>query len=216
MAAVCEGIPLAKMRTNRARRLRDECIRGSDQAGGAEVAQDRPQFPQIGAGLLRRADIGFGDDLHQRDAGPVQVDQRLGGVLVVDRLAGILLQVKAGDADNLCGAVGEFDLDLTRADDRMLILADLIALRQIGVEIVLPVEAADGVDARVQPEAGSHGLGDAFAVNDRQHAGEAGIDEADLTVRLRAECGGGAAEQLGVADDLGVDFKADDHLPGAG
>ncbi len=117
---------------------------------------------------------------------------------------------------DLGGAVGEFDLDLAGADDRMLILADLIARRQIGIEIVLPVEAADRVDARVQPEAGAHRLGDAFAVDDRQHAGEAGIDEADLAVRLRAESRRGAAEQLGVADHLGMDFEADHHFPGAG
>ena len=36
----------------------------------------------------------------------------------------------------------EQDLDLALADQRMVELADLIALRQIGVEIILAVEAA--------------------------------------------------------------------------
>ena len=41
-------------------------------------------------------------------------------MLVVQRLAGVLLQVQAGDADLFRGAVGEFDLDLALADDRVL------------------------------------------------------------------------------------------------
>ena len=34
------------------------------------------------------------------------------------------------------------DLDLALADERMVELADLIALRQVGVEVILAVEAA--------------------------------------------------------------------------
>jgi hypothetical protein len=48
------------------------------------------------------------------------------------------------------------------ADDGMLELADLIAIRQIGVEIILPVEAADQVDMRLQPQPGAHRLRHAF------------------------------------------------------
>ena len=118
-------------------------------------------------------------------------------MLIVQRLPRILLQMQPRDADRFGGAVGEFDLDLCRADDRVLVLADLIAGRQIGIEVVLAIEPADRVDMRVQPEAGAHRLGHAFAVDDRQHAGERRIDEADLRVRLGAEIGGGAGEQLG-------------------
>ena len=46
--------------------------------------------------------------------------------------------------------------------------------------------------------------------------GKAGIDEADLAVGFRAECGRRAAEQLGVADHLGMDLQADHDLPRAG
>ncbi len=137
-------------------------------------------------------------------------------MLVVQRLSRVLLQVQPGDADLFRGAVGQFDFDLAGADDRVRVLADLIAGGQVGVEIVLAVEAADRVDVGVQAEAGAHRLRHAFAVDHRQHAGEGGIDEADLRVRLGAEVGGGAGEQFGAADDLGVDFQADHDLPGAG
>ena len=62
-------------------------------------------------------------------------------MLVMHRLARILFEVQPRDADGLGGPVGQLDVDLAGADDRMRELADLIALRQVGVEIVLPVEA---------------------------------------------------------------------------
>ena len=66
---------------------------------GADVAQDGAQLAQVEAGFLRAPDVGLGDDLHQRDAGAVEVDA--GGVraAVVDALAGVHLQVQPGDAD---------------------------------------------------------------------------------------------------------------------
>ena len=61
-------------------------------------------------------------------------------MLVVQRLAGVLLEVQPLDADRHGLAVGQVDDDLALADDRRLVLADLVALRQVGIEIVLPVE----------------------------------------------------------------------------
>ena len=62
------------------------------------------------------------------------------GMLVVQRLAGVLLEMQPLDADGDGLAVGQIDDDLALADDRRLVLADLIALRQVGIEIVLAVE----------------------------------------------------------------------------
>ena len=67
----------------------------------------------------------------------------LGRMLIVQRLAGVLLEMQARDADLARGTIGKLDLDLALADDRMLVLADLIAGRQIGIEVVLAVEPAD-------------------------------------------------------------------------
>ena len=65
------------------------------------------------------------------------------GMLVVQRLAGVLLEMQARDADLARGTIGKLDLDPPLADDRMLVLADLIAGGQIGIEVVLAVEPAD-------------------------------------------------------------------------
>ena len=110
----------------------------------------------------------------------------------MDRLAGILLKVQPLDADadvlQLAVAI-RIDLHdhLALADDRLVELGDLVALRQVGVEIVLAGEDRALVDLRLQPETGAHGLGDAFLVDHRQHARHRRVDKADMVVRLAAE-----------------------------
>ena len=77
--------------------------------GDAQAADDLAQLGDVRAGDVRREGTGTGyrpgHDLHQRDAGPVVVDQRLGravdpagGTAEVQRLAGVLLQVYPLDA----------------------------------------------------------------------------------------------------------------------
>ena len=61
----------------------------------------------------------------------------------------------AGDAG------GHVDDDLALADDRVVELADLVALRQVGIEVVLAVEAREEVDLRLEAEAGADRLLDA-------------------------------------------------------
>ena len=88
------------------------------------------------------AHVRLGDDLHQGDARAVQVDKAVVGMLVMQALAGILLQMQAFDADPDGFPVLEVDDDLALAHDGVLVLADLIALGQVGIEIVLAVEDA--------------------------------------------------------------------------
>ena len=170
---------------------------------------------RIGLGLLGRAQVGLRHDLHQGDAGAVEVDERHGGVLVVQRLAGVLLEMQPLDADP-DGAVRHVDRDLALAHHRRLVLADLVALRQVRIEIVLAVEHRAQVDLGLEPEPGAHRLGDAFLVDHRQHAGHRGIDQRHLRVGRRPERGRGAGEQLGLRAHLGMDLHADDDFPVAG
>jgi hypothetical protein len=48
--------------------------------------------------------------------------------------------MQAFDADGHGIAIGHIEHDLALSDDRRLVLTDLIALRQVGIEIVLAVE----------------------------------------------------------------------------
>ena len=135
---------------------------------------------------------------------------------VVQALAGVLLQMQPLDADGDRLAALEIDGDLALADDRLLVLADLVALRQVGIEIVLAVEHRLQIDLGLQPQPGAHGLAHALLVDHRQHAGHGGVDQRDVAVGRAAEFGRGAGKQLRLGGDLGMDFHADDDFPVAG
>ncbi len=141
-------------------------------------------------------------------------------MLVMHQLAGILLDMDALDAD-LLGVlvrilVVEADHQPSLADQRMVELADLITLRQIGVEIILAIEARPFVDLRVDRHAGAHRLADALAVRHRQHTRHCRIDQRHLRVGLGPERRRRTGEQLGIGGDLGVYLEADHDLPFAG
>ena len=98
----------------------------------------------------------------------------------------------------------------------LLVLRDLIALRQVGIEVVLAVEHGRQVDLGLEAQARADRLLDAELVDHRQHAGHGRIDQGDMAVGLAAELGGGAREQLGLGGDLGMHLQADDDFPVAG
>ena len=137
-------------------------------------------------------------------------------MLVVQRLAGVLLQVQALDPDRHRVAAVGVDHHFAFAHDRRLELADLIALRQVGIEIVLAVEHRPQIDLGLQPEPGADRLPDALLVDHRQHAGHRRVDQRHVGVRLAAESGRRAGEQLRLRGDLGVNLQTDDHFPVAG
>ncbi len=77
---------------------------------------------------------------------------------LVQALAGVLLQMQPLDANSHRLAVFEIDDNFALAHDRRFVLADLIALRQVGIKIVLPIEDRFQVDFGVEPETGAHRL----------------------------------------------------------
>ena len=71
---------------------------------------------------------------------------------IMQRLARVLLEMQTLDADRDALGRRHVDDDRALADDGVLELRDLIALRQIGVEIILPVEDRAQIDLRFEPE----------------------------------------------------------------
>ena len=137
-------------------------------------------------------------------------------MLVVQAFAGVLLEMQPLDADGHRLAAVEIDDHLALAHDRLVVLADLVALRQVGIEIILAVEHRLQIDLGVEAEPRAHRLPDTFLVDHRQHAGHGGIDQRDVGVGRAAEFGGGAGEQLRLGGDLRVHLHADDDFPVAG
>ena len=183
----------------------------------AEVPQDGPEASQVLGGLPRGPEVRPRDDLHERHARPVVVDQararRFEHAALVRELADVLFQVEALDADPPGRAV---DLDLQPAvlGQRRLVLADLVVLRHVGIEVVLPGEAARAVDPAVEGAGRADPELDRAAVDDRQHPGHALANRACLVVGRRAEGRGAAAEHLRAREELRVDLEPDDRLPG--
>ncbi len=131
----------------------------------------------------------------------------------MNRFARILLQVQTLDPHGEDRAVVALDRDLALADDRVLKLADLIALGQIGIEIVLPVKARPGIDLGPQPQARDHRLLHAAPIDHRQHTGHGRVHQTDLSVGAAAKTHRGAGEKFGFRGDLGMHLKAQNNLP---
>ena len=94
--------------------------------------------------------------------------------------------------------------------DRLFVLADLIALRQIRIEVVLAREHRTlrygGADGETELGRHSHGL----PIQHRQHTGIAQVHQVCLRIGRSAIGSRGAREDLGLRRELRVNFKADD------
>src|ERR1039457_3942127 len=95
---------------------------------------------------------------------------------------------------------------------RLVILRDLVALRQIGVEIILAGESRDSAHLAAQREGALDGQFHGFAAEDGKGAGKSEADRTHVGVGRCAEAGGTAAEDLGGRGQLDVDFESDYRL----
>ena len=78
--------------------------------------------------------------------------------VLVQGLAGVLFQVRAGNADALAAAVFQVDIEVAVMHDGQLELADLVTLGEIRVKVVLASEHRARGNAGVggQAEHGRH------------------------------------------------------------
>ena len=180
---------------------------------GAKVTHDLAQLGDIGGGFLGATDVRARDDFHQAHAGAVQVHKRHRRVHVVDRLAGVLFHVDALNPHHACSTIAKLHQHFAFAHDGVIELRDLIALRQVGVEIVLAVKGGPEVDVCLEAKARAHRLFDAIFVDHRQHAGHRRIHKGHVRVGLGAELGRGPREELGIGAHLGMHLHADDQFP---
>ena len=177
--------------------------------GDAELAHRLAQQPRPLGRFGGAAQVGLGDDLDQRRAAAVEVDQRGVGAVDparladVDRLRRVLLEVGAVDADVAEPAV---------AGKRDVVLADLVGLRVVGIEVVLAVEDRARRDLALQRRGDLQRVEDRLLVGHRQHARVGEADRAGVDVRLVAEGELAAAEHLRPRRQLDVDLEPDHRL----
>ena len=186
--------------------------------GCLDRQENAAQFGDVLPGLLGRADVGTADDLDQRNAGTVEVDQRVvaavnsaTGPTEVCALPCVFFEVSALDAD--AGSVGQREepIDI----QRLVVLTDLICLGHVGIEVVLAVERARPNRA-VQCQTDAHRQLDGLAIQHRQCPRKTERDRVDVGVRLVAEAIRTRREQLRHRGQFDVDFEADNQLPIAG
>ena len=156
------------------------------------------------------AQVGLGDDLDQRRAAAVEVDERGAGAVDparlgdVDQLRRVLLEVDAVDPH-----VAE----PARGRQRQVVLADLVGLRVVGIEVVLAVEDRARRELALEREARSAARrspparwSPAACPGWARQIGQVCI------VRLVAEGELAAAEHLRPRPQLDVDLEPDDRL----
>ena len=140
----------------------------------AEPHEDRAQAAEELRGVGRRPQVGLGDDLDERHAAAVEVDVGLAigvGKPLVQRLAGVLFHVDARDADARRRRAARSRP--RRRRQRLLVLRDLIALRQVRIEVVLAREDRGLVDPCSRARAPRGSRVDRRAVQHRQRARQA-------------------------------------------
>ncbi len=183
--------------------------------GGADGPQEQLELLGVAAGLLGGAEVRLGHDLHERHARAIEVDQAdplAHRPLAVDQLRGVLLEVGPGDPDRE-RPVGRLEREPALGGERQVVLADLVALGQVRVEVVLAVPAGRVRGRRLDRGAGREDELDRPLVHHRQGAGQAQADGTGVAVGSGAVVRGRArAEHLRVGPELAVDLDADDGL----
>ena len=159
----------------------------------------------VGASHLGRLRTGPedrpGDDLDQRHARPVVVDDRMVGAVDASRrpdmgqLARVLLHVGSLDVDPE-GLTVDLHLDPAVEGDRLVILRGLEILGHIRVEVVLPGEPAPWCDPAAECQADADGRLHRFGVDHGKGSRQAEAHGTSLGVRLRSETGGTATEHF--------------------
>ena len=95
---------------------------------------------------------------------------------------------------------------------RLVVLADLVVLRHVGVEVVLPVENAR-LDGAVERGPDTDRVFDGHFVEYRQRTGKTETHRADVRVGLIAKHVGARAEDLRLRHELAMNFEPDYELP---
>ena len=117
----------------------------------------------------------------------------------------------------ILGIGEQIERDRAAEAERLVVLRDLIILRHVRIEIILPVELAARGDLAAEHLAGEDRLHDRLLIRHRQHAGHPEADGTDMRIGSAAELVLARAEHLRVRLELAVDFKADhDFVIGGG
>lgn len=172
---------------------------------------------EVGEGFFGGGDVGFGNNLHERSSGAIEIDE--GGVGEVGGFGDVFFEVDAVEFDGLAG-VGDVFLrvlgvivivegDAAAETEGEVHLGDLVVLGHVGVEVVLPVPDDGGRGGAAEEHAGEDGAFDGKFVENGESAGEAEAGGAGVGVGFVGEGGFATAEHFGPGFDLAVNLESD-------
>jgi hypothetical protein len=176
-----------------------------------EIHEDIAKASQVGDDLVGRSHIRFGHNLQQRRAGTIEVDDADACSRAMDILTGILFQVGTSNPHALVRLSGR-DINPAMFADRRLVLGNLIAFREIGIEVMLPRKSVVLADPAIQGKTRPDSHLDRSPVDDRKAAWESEADGAGLTVGRQAEHRPTSAKHLRLRSQLGMDLDTDDDF----
>ncbi len=177
-----------------------------------------PQAPREFGGVFGRGEVGLGDDLDEGHTAAVEIEVRgLGrvGEAFVQRLASVLLEVHA-DEPHRAGPPRRGPRHGPADRQRPVVLRNLIALRQVRVEVVLASEAGNRRHGAPESQRRHRRQVDRSRVRRGQRAGQTEARRARVRVRRRAEARGAGAEHLACRRELRVHLEANGHVVRAG
>jgi hypothetical protein len=129
----------------------------------------------------------------------------------VQALAGVFFEVQAGDADSLADPV-RLDVDPAKLGQRLVVLRNLVALGQVGIEVIFPRENRGLIDSAIQRHRRQRGELHGFLVQHGQSPRQSQAHRANVRIRRIAKPRRAGAENLGHRQQLDVHFQPDHRL----
>ena len=126
-------------------------------------------------------------------------------------LARVLFHVQARDADALFFAAN-LDIYMAVLGERLVILRDLVALRQVGIKIVFPRKDGNFIDTALQSHCRQGREFHRLPVQHRQSSRESQAYRAHIGVWRIAKARRTRAKDFRSGQQLYVDFESDDRL----
>ena len=111
-------------------------------------------------------------------------------------------------------AFGGHDLEFAVSRERLIVLRDLVTLRQVGIEIVFAREDRSVVDVQTERESRTRAKFDDATIQHRQRAGQTKTRRTGVRVWLVAETRCAAAEDLRLRAQLRMDLETDNSFLG--
>ncbi len=170
-------------------------------------------MPKVRAGLLGRAHVGFTHDLDQGNPGPIEVDCTDRQVWVVRELSRILLHMDPCNANALSLPV-YVDENVAVLRNREFILGYLVSLWKIRVEVILSGKATFMGNVAIGGQRHAKGIIHYLAVQDRKYSRHTQAYRACVCIWRCAELRGATTKDLGLRQELGMDFKPDNGFIG--